>query len=382
MLRKKTRSIRKDHYQMGHLPIYDSGSESESFLQSDVTGHNLKSSSFYSVPGLLVGLSSKGLTDSDSVRSPTSPLEFRVFSNPGQSLKSPRSSQDGQQRSWGNSKVGLGIIESLHDDTKISGKVSQSSESKNILFGPQLRMKRLNGVSSNNSFELPKSLPKSYAIFLHSKTKSPLQKGSSDVRFEIGESPFEAESHGTIRSCSLDSCRTFSGLPSHRTFSRNFLLGKVSTEAGSPSHRSRNSNQFLGSKLSRDNGSVGSQDGIIGPLSASEIEQSEDYTCVISHGLNPKTTRIYGDCILETQCNELSFFNKKNDKENAMPKPITNSSDFLSFCYYCNRKLEEEKDIYIYRFASQTHIIALDFFEIISHNFGVEPLIVHLHAPQ
>ncbi|GJN35870.1 hypothetical protein PR202_gb24683 [Eleusine coracana subsp. coracana] len=37
----------------------------------------------------------------------------------------------------------------------------------------------------------------------------------------------------------------------------------------------------------------------VGSVSATEVEQSEDYTCIIAHGPNPKTTRIFGDCILE-----------------------------------------------------------------------------------
>lgn len=346
---------------MGHLPIFDAGSES--FFHSDVMGHYLKSNySFHSVPGLLVGLIPKGLTDSDYIRSPKSPLEFRVFSNIGQSFKSPRSSQDGQQRGWDNSKVGLSIIDSLDHDKKVSVKVFRSSESKNILFGPQLRKKPPNGVSGNNSFELPKSLPKDHAIFPHSKTKSPLQKGSSDVLFEIVENSFEAEPYATIRSSSFDSGRAFSGLiklnPNFN--SRNSQLENVSTRVCSSLNffgGSQNSNQFSDSKLRRDHGS---QDVTHESLSASEIELSEDYTCVISHGPNPKTTLIYGDCILEAHSNDLSSSNKKVYKESGVPLPITDSDisvgypscDFLSVCYSCKKKLEEGKDIYMYRFAA------------------------------
>jgi hypothetical protein len=105
--------------------------------------------------------------------------------------------------------------------------------------------------------------------------------------------------------------------------------------------------------------SVSSGNGFIGSLSASEIELSEDYTCVISHGPNPKTTHIYGDCILECQSNDLSNFGKNEAKEIGLPQAVTcskipgsfPSKVFLSFCYYCNKKLDEGKDIYIYRFV-------------------------------
>ncbi|CAB4292525.1 unnamed protein product [Prunus armeniaca] len=117
MPRKRSRSIQKNQHQMGRLPIADAG--------SNVLGHNPKSNYFFSVPGLFVGLSSKGLTDFDSVMSPTSPLDFRVFSNLGNPFRSPRSNNDGSQRSWGSSLW----------------EVSRSSESKSILFGPDMRIK-------------------------------------------------------------------------------------------------------------------------------------------------------------------------------------------------------------------------------------------------
>lgn len=75
-------------------------------------------------------------------------------------------------------------------------------------------------------------------------------------------------------------------------------------------------------------------------LSASEIELSEDYTCVISHGPNPKTTRIFDNCIIESYC---SLSDKSN---NSAPE------NFLSFCYTCKKNLEQKNDIYIYRFGS------------------------------
>lgn len=58
----------------------------------------------------------------------------------------------------------------------------------------------------------------------------------------------------------------------------------------------------------------------------SEIELSEEYTCVISHGPYPKTTRIFYDCVVENR-----------------------SDGFLSFCYGCKKKLGPGVDVYIYR---------------------------------
>ncbi|GMI73812.1 hypothetical protein like AT3G22550 [Hibiscus trionum] len=67
-----------------------------------------------------------------------------------------------------------------------------------------------------------------------------------------------------------------------------------------------------------------------------EMELSEDYTCVKSHGANPKTTHIYDNCVVR-------------------------SSYFLSFCHTCKKDLEQKIDIYIYRgekaFCSQEMIL-------------------------
>ncbi|KAF9681158.1 hypothetical protein SADUNF_Sadunf06G0196500 [Salix dunnii] len=363
MLRKRTRSLQKDQ-QMGQLTMSDYGSESH--FQSDNMGHNHKANSFFTVPGLFVGSSHKGLSDCDSVRSPTSPLDFRMFSNIGNPNKSPGSSRGGQQKSWDCSKVGLSIVDSLDDDGKGSGKVLRSSESKNILFGPRVRSKAPNFQQSHtDSFQAPKSLPRNFAIFPRTLTKSPLQKGSSDVLFEIGEDPSDYDPFGKIRSCSLDSCRSFSSLSrlagqNSKASSGNFCSNKLTTRGECPPQLfggSSNSNDFSNTNLTYTPMSVSSVNELIGSLSASEIELSEDYTCVISHGPNPKTTHIYGDRILECQSSDITNSGKNEAKEVGLPQAVAcskipssfPSKDFLSFCYYCNKKLDEGKDIYIYR---------------------------------
>ncbi|CAN8284287.1 unnamed protein product [Cochlearia groenlandica] len=73
---------------------------------------------------------------------------------------------------------------------------------------------------------------------------------------------------------------------------------------------------------------------------------SEDYTCVIEHGPNPKTTHIYGDRVLECHKNESKgdYYNKEMNIETEI-----HSYNFLSFCNFCNKKLELGEDIYMYR---------------------------------
>ncbi|GAB4841605.1 zinc-finger of the FCS-type, C2-C2 [Ancistrocladus abbreviatus] len=90
--------------------------------------------------------------------------------------------------------------------------------------------------------------------------------------------------------------------------------------------------------------------GLIGQsLSMEEIELSEDYTCVISHGPNPKTTRIFGNCVLERCCGVVGSPAKKNGKCLWSEKPGSSSEKFLRFCHHCKEELCQGKDIYMYR---------------------------------
>ncbi|KAK2363695.1 FCS-Like Zinc finger [Trifolium repens] len=73
-------------------------------------------------------------------------------------------------------------------------------------------------------------------------------------------------------------------------------------------------------------------------LSLSEMELSEEYTCVISHGPNPRTTHIFNNCIVE-------------ENYCSLPQNNSNSSygNFLGICHTCKKHLEHTKDIFIYR---------------------------------
>ncbi|KAK6130150.1 hypothetical protein DH2020_036066 [Rehmannia glutinosa] len=90
--------------------------------------------------------------------------------------------------------------------------------------------------------------------------------------------------------------------------------------------------------------------GVLSSLSASEMELSEDYTCVISYGPNPRTTHIFDDCIVESCCGVVKF--SESRKENAFVSDRSMSypsESFLSFCYNCKKNLGQGKDIYMYR---------------------------------
>lgn len=91
-------------------------------------------------------------------------------------------------------------------------------------------------------------------------------------------------------------------------------------------------------------------------LSFSEMELSEEYTCVINHGPNPKTTHIFDDCIVESCCGVGNLSELK--REYGLSSSIENHSEqtkFLRFCHTCNNNLGDGKDIYMYRFLPLIH---------------------------
>lgn len=337
------------------------------------SGQRQKTNSFFNVPGLFIGLSPQVISDCDSVRSPTSPLDFKLFSNLGNSLiRFPKPSHDGgPQKSWDSNKVGLGSIvdDSLHDGSNNFVNLHEKksvpcSSSKTILFGSQIRSKAPNSPTYNALFcEAPKSLPKNYGVFSPEAKMRPsnVRKGSSDVFFEIGDETLEFDPFEKIQSFSLDSKRVGLEMLKVRASNVTDLKTKQSSlecetslalSLGGASYNTEN--KLTSSPLSTPSGNA-----FAPALTPSEIELSEDYTCVISHGPNPKATHIFGDCVLgchpigidcgnKKEISEigLPFFEKSMEVSPRSPYP---SDDFLSFCCFCKKKLEAGTDIYMYR---------------------------------
>ncbi|KAI3997921.1 hypothetical protein MKX01_038812 [Papaver californicum] len=87
-----------------------------------------------------------------------------------------------------------------------------------------------------------------------------------------------------------------------------------------------------------------------GCLSASEMESSEDYTCVVTRGPNPRTTHIFDNCVVKNCCGVVGFSSPKKENVCLSGKSADYpSKNFLSFCHTCEKNLEQGKDIYIYR---------------------------------
>ncbi|KAK4477070.1 hypothetical protein RD792_016276 [Penstemon davidsonii] len=167
----------------------------------------------------------------------------------------PKLQNEGSCKSWDCSKVGLSIVDSLADETKELGKVIRISD---------------------------------------------IQRGDSDVIFEIGDAPFEQEPFENFRACLLDS-RGYR----YRSHFTNF--GNRKSGLGSDDlvpENKVNPMGFLEEILNRFILEV-----VL--LVASEIELSEDYKCLTTHGPNPKVTHIFDDYILEHRNEEITDFSKK-----------------------------------------------------------------------
>lgn len=342
------------------------GSSLDSSFHCDTVSLRHIGNSFFHFSGSKVGVGAKGLSESESAWSPTSPLDFRFFSNLSNpfSVKSSRSSsQSGQKKQLECSKVGLGIINILDDETKLDNEVLGVSQRKNIIFGSQVKAGILKTLSNSHqsipSYVKSSSLPKNYVISGTKNSKS--EAVSFDSVSENGGFTWESGSFKNIMT-SLPAPNKPSSSSSINTYqiknvkSNDFCVENASSEIFtapvSVGYLSNTQPSSLPISIDFSNGCVGS-------LSAREIELSEDYTCVISHGPNPKRTHIFGDCILECHKTDITQFSKKEEPiisssqvsslsdESANPDP---SDNILSFCHSCRKKLEEGRDVYIYRF--------------------------------
>ncbi|MBA0829832.1 hypothetical protein Goarm_014410 [Gossypium armourianum] len=319
--------------------------DSESIFRSDASGLRHISSSLFNIPGFLVGFSAKGSSDSDAVRSPTSPLDLRVFANLSNpfSVRSPQSpSQNGYRKKWDCNKIDLGIVNLLADENKPNGEKLEFPKRKNIIFRP--RMKTELPCSSRYSHEFlgnsmkSNSLPRNYIISQLFQARKPETKsGDSSLVFGNEEVPLETKPDSWLSPSFIASTQSSDSSPKNFC-SENRTIGINS----SPQLVTKPSS--LPTPLGHTSGS----------LSAHEIELSEDYTCIISHGPNPKTTRIFGDCILECHNDELTNFDKTAEQvprfgKNTETSTAYPSDEFLSFCYSCKKKFKKEDDIYMYR---------------------------------
>lgn len=299
------------------------------------------SSILFSIPDFLVGFGNKGSSDSDSVRSPTSPLDFRPFtnlSNPFRLRAARTSSHNGNQKKWDSRKAGLGIVNSLVDETKATSQILGSSKRKTIIFRPQVKTNNPHSsklcYGSGDYSIKSQSLPRNYIMRPLSETPTlnpPLEADSVNGPSRSVGIPLESEPSESVAPFLLDCSRASS------------QIGSVQVE------------NSLGFKPSSLPVPIGSTPQYVSSIPARELELSEDYTCIISHGPNPKTTHIFCDCILECHTKELNNFGKEtleveSPRVGKHQEGLTyDSSDaILRFCYTCKKNLEGE-EIYMCR---------------------------------
>lgn len=331
-----------------------------------VSARQIRSSIFHT-SGSRVGAGVKNLPDSESAWSPTSPLDYRLFSNLSNvfSAKSSRPSfQTGHKKPLDGSKVGLGIITSLVNETKPKNEILGEFPRKNIIFGSQVKNHILQFSKNNHESLAPflktNSLPKNYVISLPSETKSPtlpsktkspkseVESFDDDVNRESkGLRSSVASSPGSSRPSSLISSNQSSNLGTSDLFVEVTSTSLSLPPVTNTSSQVADSLKIISSSLPV---SIDFSNGYVGSLSAKEIELSEDYTCIISHGPNPKRTHIFGDCILECHNNDFTEFSKKEEpafRSSQVPIFSEESSprrfdSVMSFCYTCNKKFDEE----------------------------------------
>ncbi|KAL6191204.1 hypothetical protein ACLB2K_037595 [Fragaria x ananassa] len=249
-------------------------------------------SSFFSTPRLFTSFTSKPFSETEAVMSPTSILETKPFfglRNPFWSeSNTPKTPERETKRHWDklDSKgIGLAIVDALIDDNGSDPKPSKP-QTRMVIFGSRLKIQ----IPPLPSSVLPSTeSPKLEAVFEIERTISHLDPFSSG----LSQSPAKKSPFGT----------------------------------GSSGNETPVSPQVFK-----------------GCLSVSEMELSEDYTCVISHGPNPKTTHIFDNCVVES-CDGVPQLSPTR-KENRSSYP---SESFLSFCYHCKNNIGQGKDIYMYR---------------------------------
>ncbi|CAN6326864.1 unnamed protein product [Urochloa humidicola] len=272
----------------------------------------------FAVPRLLVGLGAAkcaAAPDCDSptaARSPTSPLDLRPFAALGGSLlRSPRS-----PRSWDSHRLGLG---GLVDDAPLA------DPARSRLLGPQMR----------HPFKLPQRLAKSFT------TTQPRVCGQA-----------ASPEFGNVEPAA--------GVPCSRSYGDVKSGPEVAVPGGGAQPGAGSHAADLGELRASGSlpASIGGPRRYVGSVSATEVEQSEDYTCIIAHGPNPKTTRIFGDCILEpctVRVPDGESVDAMEVKEGAESYWLVKCFDdgetgeeFLSSCVSCKKKLDGN-DSYIYR---------------------------------
>ncbi|RWW51725.1 hypothetical protein BHE74_00041908 [Ensete ventricosum] len=290
MLRKRSRSV-----------------SSKQGLMSDTASLlSPTAASFFTSPRPFSGFSPKGTADPEAGASPTSILETKPFSairkpffldgNPKRAILSssvtptvsnasrPLPQENGDPRA-----IGLGLLDVLNNENSVKSSTSEP-EKRMVVFGSQLKI------------QIPPA-PATPTQFSSISTKGSAESLHSPIEFGIKTRNSKLALYSPQKSPLQTGCVGFD-MPSSSP--------RVFT----------------------------------GCLPQSEMELSEDYTRVILHGPNPRTTHIYDNCIIES-CGD-----GWNEKGASNDQTGITADGFLSFCYGCKKKIGLGDDVYMYRFVT------------------------------
>ncbi|XP_015088408.1 FCS-Like Zinc finger 8-like [Solanum pennellii] len=246
-----------------------------------------KTSSFFGSPRLFTCFAAKGFPDTESIMSPTSILDSKPFTVLRNPFWSDPKSPKPESRVHFQKLDSKGVGLGLVD-----ALIDEKSDSKEMNS-----VSRMVVLGSQLKIQIP-TLPPTFNY----PTDSPPSPGDFGIK------------------------------------TRNSQLGSLSPVKKSP----------FGS--SNSNIDIPNSPGAFSSLSAAEMELSEEYTCVISYGPNPRTTHIFDDCILESCCGVVKYSASRKENETFTSPPMTYPSEsFLSFCHNCKKNLGIGKDIYMYR---------------------------------
>eukprot|EP01018_Ginkgo_biloba_P022017 Gb_28258 [translate_table: standard] len=339
MLGKRSRPVQKTSSKLHLMPDYPSDSSPTRDRPED-------KHKFIHTPRLFVGFNPKGSSDSEGVRSPTSPLDIKTFSGVGitfwqeKQVRSPRSGLEGLQcgspRPWekrDSEGIGLGIVAALHNNNSSNTTTATTSNNNN------------NGTFS------PKNSSSGRMLL------------GSQLRILVGSNHTLLSSHNHLNSphAQLDSPKAHLKSPQPQLSSPHTHMKNSPTQLSDPYTHMKSPHDHLNSPYIQSGSPqkqsepipIGSPRGFVKPSPQITMEHSESYTCVTSHGPNSSTKHVYAHCVMESKASdwkrEQEMWDVGSPPQSYANVQLFPTADFLSACYLCKRQLSHGKDIYMYR---------------------------------